>query len=82
MMIVRRVSAKTWTGILLAIALTGCASRFSDNPDDWVGSRHRNFELDYRECRDRMQERGMRLRGDSSQIFLECMEKRDWYPKE
>jgi hypothetical protein len=76
------MATKTWIGILLAIALVGCATRFSNKPDDWVGPRHRNFELDYRECQDRMEQAGMRILADSRQAFLDCMEKRGWSMKE
>ncbi len=67
--------------LALAIASMGCAHRYSEDPKDWVGPANRDFEPDFSECRQRMDEVPFRFRGDPRLIFLDCMEKRGWYLK-
>jgi hypothetical protein len=74
----RCVSAATCVAMLLA---TACAHRYSENREDWVGPRERDFEADFAICRARMDEAPFRYGGDPRLIFLDCMEKRGWYLK-
>ena len=63
--------------IAIALAL-GCAHRYSENREDWVGPRGGNFEGDLAACKQRMEDAPFRYGGDSRLIFLDCMEKRAW----
>jgi hypothetical protein len=78
------VAKTTWILIACALVLAagGCATRYRNNPDDWAGGNNRDFGSDFAECQNRMDEGGIRVRGDSRELFLSCMERRGWYPKE
>jgi hypothetical protein len=67
--------------IALLLTCAGCAHRYSEDPKDWVGPAERNFDPDFAECRQVMDEVPFRFRGDPRLIFLDCMEKHDWHLK-
>ena len=61
------------------VALSGCAHRYSEDPDDWMGPTDSNFNANFAECRRRMDEARFRYGGDPRLLFLDCMEKREWH---
>jgi hypothetical protein len=63
------------------VVWTGCAHRYSEDRDDWVGPRDADFDADFGACRERMDEARFRYGGDPRLLFLDCMEKRDWHLK-
>jgi hypothetical protein len=68
--------------VLIALALS-CAHRYSEDPRDWVGP-HRSgrFESDFRDCRQKMDDKGFAYRADRRLILLDCMKKRGWTLKD
>jgi hypothetical protein len=67
--------------LLLAVLSSGCLQRYRSNPNDWAGGHNRDFEADFAECRERMEDGGIRVGGDARGRFLDCMERRGWTPK-
>lgn len=59
-----------------------CAHRYSEDRQDWVGSRQGDFEEDLADCRKRMEDAPFRYGGDLRLLFLDCMEKRGWVLKD
>ena len=72
-----------WSTVMLvvAVAALGCAHRYSEDREDWIGPRDGDFEADFGECRERMDEVPFRAGGDPRILFLDCMENRGWYLK-
>jgi len=66
---------------LATVLAAGCAHRYSERREDWVGPHDRDFESDLAACRERMDAAPFRYGGDVRLIFLDCMEKRGWYLK-
>ena len=65
----------------LVLSTSGCAHRYSEDPDDWVGPRNGDFEADFSVCRKRMDEAPFRYRGDPRLLLLDCMKKHGWHLK-
>jgi hypothetical protein len=68
--------------LLSMIAASGCVTGNSENPDDWIGPHSSDFRTDLAMCKDRRDSAGIRIRGDSRNILLDCMERKGWHPKE
>jgi len=69
---------RTTACLVLAFCVLGCVHRYSEDRRDWVGPRNGDFEGDFAQCRQKMDDAGFAYGADRRLILLDCMDKRGW----